>query len=190
MNKLNNQQGDKIGDDRDSRFIVGRQDIREARLDMISGRKGEPMGKKDEPMILGAVEKYMLPAANVVTVGPEMPLLHAREIIGEQATDSLPVLEDWHLLGVLTLDSIERYLPDYTLGMLPDIEPLDQETILMVVNDVMNHNPITIAPQTSIKEAAELMLGEKVDLIPVIDQEETFLGIIRLVDILHMIARS
>lgn len=141
-------------------------------------------------MNLDTVEKWMLQAENVVSVEPEMPLPHVREIMQKQQLDNLPVIKNGRLAGIITRETIDRYLPTHTPETMLDIRQINQAMMQTAVNDIMNQTPPTITPQTPVKEAAELMLAEKINALPVINQAGMFLGIIRLPNILHMIAQS
>lgn len=58
------------------------------------------------------------------------------------------------------------------------------------LNNLMDHSPLILSPESSLKEAAGLMLKTKADALPVVDRNEYLLGVIRLRDILRMLARS
>ena len=157
-----------------SRFIVGRQAILEARLNMNTQSV-----KSKSYVELGSVTKWMIPAQNVGTVDADMPLLHAYELMTKQDLSSLPVTENGRLQGIIKQDTLARYLPQPNPAMLQPI-----------LNDVMTTDPLTLLPETAVQEAAKLMLAKEIDTIPVVDEDNILLGIIRLEDILHIITRA
>ena len=173
-------QQDKFG----SRFIVGRKEILDARLDLNTRSK-----EKAKPMDFGSVEKWMLPADSVVSVAPDTPLLHAHEMMTKQQLPALSVTENGRLLGVITLETAENYLstPSQTAPSDGQIRQTNGQT---AVRDIMETNPTTVSPTVSIKKAAKTMLAAERDDILVVDQDERWLGMLRLEDILHMVARS
>lgn len=140
-------------------------------------------------MDFGSVEKWMLPADSVVSVAPETPLLHALEMMTKQQLPALPVTENGRLLGLITLETAENYLstPSQTAPSDGQIRQTNGQT---AVGDIMETNPTTVSPTVSVKKAAKTMLAAERDDILVVDQDERWLGMLRLEDILHMVARS
>jgi CBS domain-containing protein len=47
-----------------------------------------------------------------------------------------------------------------------------------LVQDVMTAKPITIHPEASLSDAAEVMLGKKVNRLPVVDADLKLVGIL------------
>ena len=128
---------------------------------------------------LGSVTKWMIPAENVGTVTAEMPVLHAYELMTKQELSSLPVTENGRLLGTITRQTTAGYVPQSNQAMA-------QTTL----NEVMTTDPLTLPPETAVQEAAKLMLAEEIDTIPIVDEANILLGIIRLEDILYIITRA
>jgi predicted transcriptional regulator len=54
----------------------------------------------------------------------------------------------------------------------------------------MDQHPAKVLPETAISEVAKTMLAEEIEMISVVDQNDMWLGMIRLKDILHMVAKS
>jgi predicted transcriptional regulator len=158
----------------ESRFIVGRKAILEARLDMNT----HPLSNK-KSLESESIGKKIIPADKAGHVQTDMPLLHAYELMTKQQMQTLPVTENGRLRGVITLETVAQYVPQPNQAML-------QTTL----NDVMETNPITLSPETTVHKAAKVMLAEEIDMIPVVDKEDRWLGIIRLEDILQIMMRS
>lgn len=55
----------------------------------------------------------------------------------------------------------------------------------MKVSDIMTHPVITVTPETTVGEAAELMLGQHVSGLPVVDAAGTVVGIVTEGDLLR-----
>ena len=56
----------------------------------------------------------------------------------------------------------------------------------IAVKEVMQYPPITIAPHASVKEAARLMLEEKIGCLPVLDGAK-LVGIVTETDMLELV---
>ncbi|MFO7679777.1 MAG: CBS domain-containing protein [Chloroflexota bacterium] len=171
-------------DDRGSRFIVGRKEILQARLDMTAPSKG-----KAEKMDFGTVGDWMLPAEQAASVKSDLPLLHAHEIMVKKGLSSLPVTENGRLLGVIFPKTISPYLPDNS-SQTTGVASLSQAAQHATLGDVIKDEPLSVGVQTTIQEAAQLMLSKDMESIPVIDDDKRLLGIILLADILHIVTRS
>ena len=173
---------DKLKSEHSSRFIVGRDEILKARQDMVSG-DSNPLRKSN-------VEDFMLPKAGLISLKPETPLPRAYEIMEEHQLNSIPVTEGDRLLGVITRDTLERYLPGTMPQVNPGVVQNEQALTQTAVSDAMDLDPATVLPATPIQKAADMMLRKDIDTIPVTDPQERLIGIIRLKDILHMVAQS
>jgi CBS-domain-containing membrane protein len=53
-----------------------------------------------------------------------------------------------------------------------------KKSLGMLVQDVMTAKPITISPEASLSEAAQVMLEKRVNRLPVVDAEQTLVGIL------------
>ncbi|WP_258556315.1 CBS domain-containing protein, partial [Fischerella thermalis] len=77
------------------------------------------------------------------------------------------------------------------LGGIIYLEPLDhfvqqlKKSLGILVQDVMTPDPITIAPDAPISQAADLMLEKRVNRLPVVDETGALVGIITRDDLLR-----
>jgi CBS domain-containing protein len=53
-----------------------------------------------------------------------------------------------------------------------------KKSLGMLVQDVMTAKPITISPEASLSEAAQVMLEKRVNRLPVVDAEQKLVGIL------------
>ncbi|WP_020571755.1 CBS domain-containing protein [Neolewinella persica] len=86
-----------------------------------------------------------------------------------------------HLTGLITTRKLLRY---YTRKDRPD----SPEAGFVKVKDIMISDPKTIDPSTTIKEALQVMRGEKLGCLPVIKNQE-LVGIITEMDFLRVSGR-
>jgi CBS domain-containing protein len=77
----------------------------------------------------------------------------------------LPVVEEDELVGIITLGDIREAQPS-DVSTLRSYEA-EHLVGLITVDTVMTPDPITVTPETSIAEAARLMLEYKVGGLPV-----------------------
>jgi CBS domain-containing protein len=86
-----------------------------------------------------------------------------------------------HLVGLITTRKLLRY---YTHRERPD----SPEAGYVQVKDIMISAPLTIHPDTTIKDAMHVMRGEKIGCLPVIKDKE-LVGIITEMDFLRVSGR-
>jgi CBS domain-containing protein len=89
--------------------------------------------------------------------------------------------ENGHLCGLITTRKLLRY---YIKRGRINNEMNDYKT----VGDLMIQNPTTVSPQTTIKEAMQIMRGNKLGCLPVIKERE-LVGIITEMDFLRVAGR-
>jgi len=57
---------------------------------------------------------------------------------------------------------------------------------MLTAKDIMTKNVVSVRPETLVEEALELMLAHMISGIPVVDKDETLLGIITEKDLLRL----
>lgn len=131
------------------------------------------------------VRNWMTAPALVVT--QETSLLEAYNFMTEHDIRRVPVVDRRHgLVGILTLSDVQRTVPLFfqNTDLSTDLLLNDQR-----VNQVMTTDPITISPDNTVQDAAELMLDYQVSGLPVIE-DGRIIGIITESDIFRLVVRS
>lgn len=111
-----------------------------------------------------------------VIVLPSTPLPDAYALMQERRVRRLPVMEAGKLVGIITLGDLRQ--ANVTVG--------NPEAAKMRVELVMTENVVTVTPQTSLRDAAKLMIKHKVSGLPVMDGPE-LVGIITESDIFRAV---
>jgi acetoin utilization protein AcuB len=125
------------------------------------------------------VEKWM--SSNVITVPPHEKIIEAFELMQGRGIRHLPVIEDGELKGLVT----DR---DIRLALIPSPLSTPEDRVyhlgaLERVDEIMTTDLITVAPTTTIEEAAKLMAKYKIGAVPVVAQGK-LVGILTETDIL------
>jgi len=124
--------------------------------------------------------------AKPVVVAPGESLVDAYNLMFDQEIRRLPVVESGELVGIVTLSDILLALP----GRLQDT---DLETRLTLadqsVREIMSYDPITVAPEDTIQEAAERMLEYEISGLPVV-QDNRVIGMITESDIFAIVVNA
>lgn len=106
---------------------------------------------------------------NVVCVRPDDTAGDALEIMQEWSIRHLPVVDNDQLVGILSDRDLIRVDADGA------------------VSDYMTEKPITCSLTTSLSAAAETMLNEKIDCLPVLDGDDDLAGLITASDFLELV---
>ena len=97
----------------------------------------------------------------------------------------IPVTEDGdRFVGLLT----HRDLLGYAVSHLAEINREEQEEIesSILVGDIMQTDVRTVAPDTLLREAAEILYRNKYGCLPVLDGDNKLVGIITEADFLRL----
>lgn len=123
-----------------------------------------------------------------VTINLAMPLSEALALMREHDVRRLPVtLDTGELRGMITQGDI-RGADVLRAG---GIDPVDIADALrhIKVYEVMSDAPITVRPGTGLREAATLMIENKIGGIPVVDDQNIVLGIITESDLFEVLVQ-
>jgi CBS domain-containing protein len=114
------------------------------------------------------VQEVMTP--NPRTVGPDDTLQQAAQIMRDEDTGVVPVVEDGRVIGVVTdRDIVIRAVAD------GDYE--------CTIDDVVSDDVICATPEMTTAEAADLMAEHQIRRLPVTDEDERLVGIVSLGDL-------
>lgn len=96
----------------------------------------------------------------------------------------LPILERGRVVGVLS----QRDLFHSALVKVLGFKQREQKDLMRTVRvrEVMSRPVITISPDAAVKEAARLMMEEKIGCLPVVEGEK-FVGVVTETDILRYV---
>ena len=122
---------------------------------------------------------------DTVTIGPEASFYEARALIHEKGIRHLPVIDKHNrIVGIVTDRDIREVGPsDATMLSVQELHYLLGK---LKVSSFMTpmENLVTVAPNTTIEKAAQLMHDNKVGCLPILEGNE-FVGIITETDILE-----
>jgi CBS domain-containing protein len=131
------------------------------------------------------VVEWMTP--NPISITPKTTLSEAHRLMRDHKVRRLPVTKDHKLVGIVTLgDVLEAEPSDATTLSVYEINALLDT---LTVDHMMTTKVITIAPHDSIRDAASIMLSNKISGIPVVDNGR-LVGIITESDIFRMLVRE
>ncbi len=122
---------------------------------------------------------------DVITVGPEMSIIAAREIMVKNGIRHLPVVaEDDILVGIVTDRDIRTAMPSTVLSEAENAAAAERLAGIRV-KDVMTARPVTVSPTQTLEDALLMMEMHKVGAFPVVDQQGRLRGIISVRDLMR-----
>ena len=122
-----------------------------------------------------------------VTIAPQISLYEAYNRMIENDIRRLPVVDRrGNLLGVITLSDVIK-----TAAFTRDSAKVESDLLAntRTVAAIMTESPITVAPDDTIQDAAEIMLENQVSGLPVVDGARV-VGIITESDIFRLVVES
>jgi acetoin utilization protein AcuB len=125
--------------------------------------------------------------ANPATIDPKTTLPEVQKLMKERRIRRLPVVDRGRLVGIVTLGDIRGAAPSEatTLTIFERHYLLNKVT----VEKIMTWEPITIKPDATIRQAAQLMLEHKIGGLPVVEND-TLVGIITESDIFRVLVQE
>ena len=138
------------------------------------------------------------------TVGPDTVLKEAIQIMADNHVGGLPVVDDsGKLVGILSESDLMWQttgveLPAYILLLdsviyLKNPSQYNQElhkALGQLVKDAMTDKVVAIAPDKSLKSAAQLMHDKRIRRLPVVDDEGKVIGVLTRGDIVREMANT
>jgi acetoin utilization protein AcuB len=119
---------------------------------------------------------------DVVTVSPGTALMEIRKLLHERGFHHLLVVEGDELRGVISDRDVLRALSPFLDTRSETAR--DVRTLTKNARDMMRDDPITVAPDTSIEDAAQVLLDRSISSLPVVDGGK-LLGIVTTKDLLE-----
>jgi acetoin utilization protein AcuB len=121
----------------------------------------------------------------VVTIDIDGSMDGAIRLMKEKRIRKLPVMKGGKLVGIVSDRDIKR-------ASASDATTLDIHELLYLVSrikikSIMTREPITVKPDSTVEETAELMLRKKISGAPVVDSKGALVGIITESDIFRVL---
>ena len=102
-----------------------------------------------------------------ITVGLEMPVLEAQQLMASRRIRHLPVTDAGRLMGIVTDRDIRLNLPSPATSL--SVWEVNFLLAKLTVQSAMTKAVITVEPERDIAEAGRIMLDHKIGALPVVD---------------------
>lgn len=122
-----------------------------------------------------------------ITVGPDTPVIEARQLMVKERIRHLLVVEDGRLLGIVTDRDIRLNLPSQATSL--SVWEANYLLAQLTVEKIMSKAVITVGPDRDAADAARLMLEHKIGGLPVVHGGRV-IGILTETDIVRAFVQS
>ena len=122
-----------------------------------------------------------------ITIVPDTPVFEARQMMQTQRVRHLLVLEHGRLVGIITDRDIRLNLPSPATSL--SVWELNHLLSRLTVGEVMTKGVIVVEPSRDAREAAAILLAEKIGALPVMD-DGFVVGIVTETDFLRAFVGS
>lgn len=122
-----------------------------------------------------------------VVISPKTALPEAYRLMKERRVRRLPVVDRDQLVGIVTLGDVREASPSDATSL--SIYELNYLLTRLSVDQIMSREVLTVGPETTIREAARLMLENKIGGLPVVENGKV-VGILTESDIFRMIVQA
>lgn len=136
-------------------------------------------------MMRTLVRDWMTP--NPITITPKTTLPDAYNLMKQSEIRRLPVVDRGQLVGIVTLGDVREAQPSDATTL--SIYELNYLLSKLTVDKIMTREPLTVEPDTTIRDAARLMLEHKIGGLPVM-KEHHLVGIITESDIFRVLVQE
>jgi CBS domain-containing protein len=134
---------------------------------------------------------------DVRTVTQETPLKETAELLAELGISGLPVVEGGLVVGVVSEADIllkERGVNPSRRGLLGLVldaaAAVEEKLHARTAGEAMTSPAITIGPERPLAEAAARMIDERVNRLPVVDEQDRLVGIVTRADLVRAFVRA
>lgn len=131
------------------------------------------MGVKQDSLIKDRMSDQL------ITLTKDDKLADALLITCSKDVRHIPIVEDKKIIGLVSDRDIKRNLP--TRADEASVWDVMEQVKL---EEIMTRQVLTIDKESTLREAALIMMREKVNALPVVDEDMVLLGIITTEDIL------
>lgn len=117
------------------------------------------------------------------TVGPKDSLQKVMSLLRRRDIRSVPVVENGRLIGIVTDRDVRQVAPAYPL--FRDEDEIHRYTENLTVTAAMTADPMTIAPDAPLVEAAKVLETYRISSMPVVD-DRRLVGMLTVTDVLRV----
>ena len=124
---------------------------------------------------------------DLITVEPKTSLRDAHRIMRQQKIRKLPVVKGEKLVGIVTYDMVLEASPSPATSL--SIQELHYLLAEMKIEEIMDRDPVTLAPDTPFEKALALSQNDRIRGFPVVEKGK-LVGIVTHGDIILLLTKT
>jgi len=121
----------------------------------------------------------------VITIDVHDSMQDAINLLKNNRISMLPVMDNKRLVGIVTDRDLKKASPSDATTL--DVHELLYLLSTIQIKDIMSTKPITVPPDFTIEETAEILMSNKISGVPVMDDDGSILGVITHTDLFKVI---
>ena len=122
---------------------------------------------------------------NVITIDADDSMQEVIKLLKENKIRRLPVIKKGKLVGIVTDRDVRQASASDATTL--DIHELIYLISKIKVKDIMSRDPITVPPDFTVEETAEVLLNNRISGVPVVDHLGNIVGIITQSDLFRVL---
>ncbi|MFH0822631.1 MAG: CBS and ACT domain-containing protein [Pseudomonadota bacterium] len=115
-------------------------------------------------------------STKVITVDEKTSMQEAVNLMTDHNISMLPVMRESQLVGIVTDRDLKRAGPSFVA--LLEVKQILYHMGRVEMEAIMSRDPITVAPDFTVEETAEVLLNNRISGCPVMDPDGNLIGII------------
>jgi CBS domain-containing protein len=136
--------------------------------------------------------------SDVVTVTPDTSVHEVARLIWEHKIGSVPVVENGHVVGIVTDYDLITRETDYDAPVffsfleayfrIPGTGDEEQLRRILAISarQLMSSPSVTVGPDDTVQDVATLMYDKRLNALPVVDNDNALVGIVTRADIVRL----
>jgi CBS domain-containing protein len=136
--------------------------------------------------------------SDVVTVTPDTSVDEVARLIWEHKIGSVPVVENGHVVGIVTDYDLITRETDYDAPVffsfleayfrIPGTGDEEQLRRILAISarQLMSSPSVTVGPDDTVQDVATLMYDKRLNALPVVDDDNALVGIVTRADIVRL----
>jgi len=121
-------------------------------------------------------------SSSVISINANDSIKEAMALLRKYEIRMLPVIDNDKLVGVVTDRDVKR-----ATGLnCVETEHLDPGFTIKKVSSIMTGDPVTVPPEYTVEDVAELLLVNKISGVPVVDNQKKVVGILTQSDLFRL----
>lgn len=123
-----------------------------------------------------------------IEVPPDDRIIHARKVMFEEKFGSMLVTDGGQVVGVISEGSLARWFATFRTSV--PARHQEERIRTALVQDAMKPLNVYLTPDSTIADAASMMIENGVRALPVVDEANTLIGIVTKGDLTRFIANG